>query len=433
MASEGKRVGAGLWALRITLGVMIAGGLAFVSCTGVRYQAIRVFAPEYQRAPPEPPLGEKLSVRFDGPSAELPRIAIELNPVGQGFIQTTDLQPFPGLPDLMIVLEKAGTAKWLSLGTGESGTWFQVSVLDASEQGLLGIAFHPRFLENGLFYLNYVTSSGGADVTRVAEWSIPAGGDPRKVRPSELRRIIEVAQPYQNHNAGQLQFGPDGLLYVGLGDGGWANDPHGHGQDPNTLLGAMLRLDVDRKDPGKEYAIPADNPFVGRSGYRPELWATGLRNPWRYAFDPAGRMIAGDVGQDRFEEIDLVERGANLGWNQREASHCFKPEEGCKVEGMTEPIFEYGREDGGSVTGGYVALGEAVPELRGKYVFGDFLTGSLWALDLPSAAGQKAKAFTLGRWPILPSTFGRDASGALYVSDYPDGVIYRIDAAPAGR
>jgi glucose/arabinose dehydrogenase len=406
---------------RVIFGVLLAGAIIAGSCTDLRYGLVSLFSPSY--APAAKRTGDRPQPIFDGNDVSRPKIAIELSEIATELVQPTDIQFVPGDPRLMIVLEKSGRAKWIDLDKRTAGTFFTVKVLDDSEQGLLGLAFHPQFQKNGRFFVNSTPRSGSDDVTRIAEWKVPPGSDLRKTAPKETETLLEIAQPYQNHNAGQLAFGPDGKLYIGMGDGGWANDPHGHGQNPRSLLGDMLRIDVDARDSGKKYAVPADNPFVGKKDYAPEIWAIGLRNPWRYTFDPQGRLIVADVGQDLHEEIDIVERGANLGWNIREAAHCFAPKTGCETKGLIDPIFEYGRDDGGSVTGGFVAKNAP---LAGKYVFGDFLSGRLWALDLPPAP---VKAYALGRWPILPSTFGIDAEGAIYVADYADGIVYRIDAA----
>ncbi|HHO50385.1 MAG TPA: dehydrogenase, partial [Deltaproteobacteria bacterium] len=226
------------------------------------------------------------------------------------------------------------------------------------------------------------------------------------------------------HDAGQLAFGPDGMLYVGLGDGGFRNDPLGAGQDRSTLLGSMLRLDV--RTPGR-YAVPDDNPFVGIAGVRPEIWAYGLRNPWRYSFTPDGRLVVADVGQNTWEEIDLVSRGDNLGWSLREGSSCFEPPKGCPTVDLTDPIYTYGRKDGGSVTGGVVWT--APGPLQGRYLFGDFSTGRLWALRLPqpgAAAGQ-AEVTALGRFDLRPSAFGRAPDGRVWVAGFARGAIYQIE------
>jgi glucose/arabinose dehydrogenase len=359
--------------------------------------------------------------------------------VARGFQKPTDLQFVPGGGGLAVVVEQTGGVRTVDLSHAlapgapvatPSGTVLEVAVRTDSEQGALGLAFHPKYAENGLFYLDW-TPKDGAMRSRISEWhSVRA--DLGKSLASGERIILEVAQPYSNHKAGQLAFGPDGFLYVGFGDGGWRFDPHGNGQNPDVLLGKMLRLDVNSRASGA-YGIPPDNPFIGRKGFRPEIWALGLRNPWRYSFDPLGRLVVGDVGQDRFEEIDLVAKGDNLGWNVREATHCFEPKEGCRQEGLVDPIYEYGRGAGQSVTGGYVYTGSAVPSLSGQYVFGDFVTGSIWTLKLPGqylASHDLVEATLLGTWPLLVSSFGRDEQGEIYLVDYSEGGIYRLVLGP---
>ena len=238
---------------------------------------------------------------------------------------------------------------------------------------------------------------------------------------------MTVFQPYANHDAGQLAFGPDGMLYIGWGDGGFRNDPKGSGQDRQTMLGAMLRVDIDNPDGGRAYGIPADNPFVNDAGTLDEIYAIGLRNPWRYSFAPDGRLVVADVGQDLWEEVSIVPAGGNLGWNLREGFHCFPPGGSCPSdEPLVEPIYEYGRDDGNSITGGFVDT-SGDEKLNGLYVFGDFVTGRLWAIDLPESGTATPRA--LGRWPILPSTFGQDTQGRVYVADFGSGTIYRIQAS----
>lgn len=350
-----------------------------------------------------------------------PALPIALTPVLDDVDQPTDIQAVPG-STLLIILQKSGTAIWFDPATKARGDWFTVKVNTRSEQGLLGLAFDPNFAKNGRFFLNYNLDVDGKRVTRIDAWK--SGPDPRTAKPTRRGTVLEVGQPYPNHDAGQLAFGPDGMLYVGLGDGGAANDPHGHGQDRGTLLGNMLRLDVRGALP---YAVPKDNPFVGQAGVRPEIWAYGLRNPWRYSFAPDGRLVVADVGQNTWEEITIVGRGENHGWATREAHVCFPIGKACAATGMVDPIYAYPRGDGNSVTGGYVYTGSAVPALKGKYVFADFGSGRFWALDLP-AKGQtaripEAKAFALGQFDLNPSTFGVGADGALYVGDYRGRVL----------
>jgi glucose/arabinose dehydrogenase len=352
--------------------------------------------------------------------------------VARGFAQATAIEFVPGGELRAVVLQKTGIARLVALSRpGEarpaeaksSTVLFEVKVRDRSELGLLEFAFSPKFRENGLFYVHYNPAEGEMR-TRVSEWFVPPARLGKEA-PKERRVILEVAQPYANHNGGGLAFGPDGMLYVGLGDGGSGGDPHDNSQKLSTLLGKMLRIDVSRKDPGREYGVPQDNPFVAVEGARPEIWAYGLRNPWRYSFDSKGRIIAGDVGQDSWEEISIVERGQNLGWRQREGAHCFSPREGCKTAGLTDPIFEYERTLGVSVTGGYVYTGKRIPALRGRYVFGDFATGRLWALELP-AVPKRVNATLLGRFSYSFSTFGRDAEGELYAADFGPGTVLRL-------
>jgi glucose/arabinose dehydrogenase len=358
---------------------------------------------------------------------------VDLEVTGRGFSENTDIQFVPGRPELAVILQKSGVAKVARLGSNapaeaeRSPTLLSLAVQTDSELGLLGLAFHPKFEQNGLFYLNYNPEQGKLR-TRIAEWHVPPA-EIGSASASERRVVLEVAQPFKNHNAGQLVFGPDGYLYVGLGDGGSGGDPHDNGQNLGALLGKMLRIDIDRKDPGLEYAIPPDNPFV-KGGARPEIWAYGLRNPWRYSFDPRGRLIVADVGQNLWEEIDIVAAGENLGWRQREGRHCYAPKEGCRTEGLVDPIFEYGRDLGQSVTGGYVYTGKGLPELSGQYVFGDFVTGRIWSLSLP-AERSDVQAKLLGEFSRAIATFGRDASGELYAGDFASGEILRFVPASA--
>jgi glucose/arabinose dehydrogenase len=352
---------------------------------------------------------------FDGPDAGRERIEVTLVPFVTEVPQPTDVVEVPGHPGRAIVLSKTGTAWLVDVQTGSKTRWFEVDVKTSIEMGLLGIAFSPTFATDGTLYVN----SNPTMVTRVARWQV----DPATLeRPLETDVLLEVPQPYANHNAGQLAFGPDGMLYVGFGDGGSRNDPHDHGQDRTTMLGSMLRIDVAGDG---AYRVPPDNPWVGVAGVPPETWAYGLRNPWRYSFDPQGRLVVADVGQNRFEEIDLVARGDNLGWKVREAEHCFEPETGCATEGMVDPIWSYGRDEGISVTGGFVWTASGA--LSGHYVFGDYGSGRLWALELPDSVRRVADVKALGRFPGLqPAAFGRAPDGTLWVCDFGSDAVYRI-------
>lgn len=383
-------------------------------------------------------VGATMAPQLEVGDAGAGAIAIRLRKIAEGMSEPTDIQFPPGDRRYGVVLQKGGSARWLDLERGAHGTWFDVAVRNVSEEGLLGLAFHPRFAHNGRFFINYVTTRGSQDISRVAEWRIT--GPPRdlpRTRASEFRVLMEVDQPYPNHNAGQLAFGPDGYLYIGWGDGGAANDPHNHGQDGRTWLGSMLRIDVDSElapDAGRAYAIPRDNPFLDNADFAPETWAYGLRNPWRYSFDPDGRLIVADVGQSRWEEIDIVQAGDNLGWNIREGFECFRSDRSaCEREDLVVPVVAYGRDLGGSITGGYVYTGSAIPALHGLYVFADFLSGRLFAMTLPADRKRPVhRPMSLGRWRIMPATFGRDARGELYVADFSSGDIFRIDASARG-
>jgi len=372
------------------------------------------------------PTAEAASVQDDDARREAsPRV--RFTTVASGFSQPVDLQFVPGTDGLAVVLEKQGRARLVQLSdSGEPATpgaeVLALPVRSGSELGLLGWAFHPRYLQNGLFYLND-NPEQGALRTRISEWQLPL--DAVGKQPPRLARVLlEIEQPFQNHDGGQVAFGPDGMLYIGMGDGGSRADPQRNGQNLGSLLGKMLRIDVNAQP---SYAVPADNPFRDSPGARPEIWAYGLRNPWRFSFDPRGRLIAGDVGQDRFEEVDIVERGDNQGWNVREAAHCFQPADGCASAGLVDPVFEYGRDAGNSITGGQVYLGQRIPGLRDKYVFGDYGSGRLWSLELPEQRERPGKAELLGRFQHAFSAFARDAKGEVYALDFARGLILRLD------
>lgn len=350
----------------------------------------------------------------------------KLTPVASGFSQITDLQFVPGRKTQLVVLQKEGKAVVVDLASGKRATILDLPVTTASEQGLLGLAFHPRFAENRRVYVNYTAREDGEVVTRIAEFTLAAGELPGAA--TNERILLRQVQPYPNHDGGQVLFGPDGMLYIGLGDGGSGGDPQGNGQKTSTFLGKMLRIDVDRRDPGKEYAVPPDNPFVGRQGFLPEIWLYGLRNPWRFSWDAKARLVIADVGQNRYEEVDVALRGENLGWNVREGFHCFDPPSGCRTEGLVDPVFEYGRDLGQSITGGYVYQGSRVPSLKGKYVFTDFVSGQLWAIDLPDPR-RRVTAGPIGATGRSVATFGRDADGELYLGDFSSGEVLRLDGA----
>ncbi len=299
---------------------------------------------------------------------------------------------------------------------------------EGNEEGLLGLAFHPSYESNGWFYVNYTASNPRRTV--IARYSV-SGADPSKADPASEQIILTFAQPYSNHNGGQLAFGPDGFLYIGTGDGGSGGDPQNNAQNRASLLGKLLRIDVDHPQGGKAYGIPADNPFANNSsGGAEEVYAWGLRNPWRFSFDPAtGRLWAGDVGQNRYEEVDIIEKGRNYGWRIMEGFACYNPQSGCDQTGLTKPIVEYGRDQGASITGGHVYRGPTVPELNGKYIYADFVTGRIWGLTYNGPADFTNELILNSGKNI--ASFGVDERGELYLCSF-DGSIYRFTPTVAG-
>jgi glucose/arabinose dehydrogenase len=280
-----------------------------------------------------------------------------------------------------------------------------------NEEGLLALAFHPDYAKNRRFFVCYTASNPRRSVLSSL---LASADDPNRADPASEEVILEVDQPYGNHNGATILFGADGFLYLSLGDGGWADDPHGHGQNLGTLLGSILRIDVDRRDEGRAYAIPADNPFVGRPGARGEIWAYGLRNVWRMSFDRAtGNLWAGDVGQNRHEEIDLIVRGGNYGWNLREGMHPFRS--GEPADPLIDPVIEYGRRDGWSVTGGHVYRGERNKRLRGSYLYADYVSGFMWALTYADGTVTAHRRISADDQRLHITSFGEDEAGELYV------------------
>jgi len=336
-----------------------------------------------------------------------------VTPVAAACGEVVDIQFAPD--GTLLIVDQAGAVRWVS--DTASGQWLSVPVATGNERGLLGLALHPRFSENRRFFLNYTSKRGGTLSSVVEEWQAGEGAWTSGAKP--VRVVYQVAQPFGNHNGGDLAFGPDGMLYIGFGDGGKWGDPHGHGPNKKTALGSMLRIDIDG---GVPYGVPADNPFVGRRDALPEVWAYGLRNPWRYAFDPKGRLIAGDVGQNKWEEITYVVAGGDHGWNALEGRHCYARSP-CSLAGTITPIWTYGRDVGQSVTGGVVAL---QGPWKGQYVFGDYLSGRIWVLPLPEV-GETAEPVLLGLFDGRISTFGRDGDGRVYLADWTGGRVYRLD------
>ena len=331
----------------------------------------------------------------------------------------------PGDTERLFVVQQTGEIRIIRDGTLLGRPFLDIGdlVSEGSEQGLLGLAFHPQFATSGRFYVNYTNTAGN---TRVAEYRVK-DDRPNEADPGSTRHVIGYDQPFSNHNGGHLAFGPDGYLYIGSGDGGSGGDPKGHGQRLNTLLGKILRIDVDGRDAGLPYAIPPDNPFVSRAGARGEIFAYGLRNPWRFSFDRTrGDLWIGDVGQNAVEEIDFLaagSSGANFGWNPFEGSQRFSD---SPVNGTaTPPVAEYSHDVGCSVTGGYVYRGEAISELRGQYLYADFCTGALFRQPAGPTPGAARRVTELNVQLSGVTSFGEDAAGELYVTQ-ADGTIYRL-------
>jgi quinoprotein glucose dehydrogenase len=298
------------------------------------------------------------------------------------------------------------------------------------EEGLLGLAFHPKFKENGQFFVYYTTTA--APHTSVISRFRVSSAAPDRADPQSEEEILRIPQPFWNHNGGTLAFGPDGYLYIGLGDGGGTRDPQGHGQNLGTLLGSILRIDVDRTSGDLKYAVPHDNPFVDRPGARPEIWAYGLRNVWRMAFDrKTGTLWAADNGEDLWEEIDLITRGGNYGWNLREGRHKFALHGSEARPDLIEPIWEYHHRVGLSIIGGCVYRGPRLPQLDGAYLYGDYVTGALWALRYDPQQGQVTENRSIQSSGLPVITFGEDEDGEVYVTTLlGGGIIYRFAPLP---
>jgi glucose/arabinose dehydrogenase len=351
--------------------------------------------------------------------------SVRLERVVDGLSFPLDFAGPQGDPSRQFIAEKGGRIRVLRDGVLIDTPFLDLSgrVSGGSEQGLLGIAFHPGYPGDGRFFVNYTDRAGD---THVASFRVSA--DPDVADAGSGADVLFVDQPFPNHNGGGLAFGPDGFLYIGLGDGGGAGDPAGNGQSLSTLLGKILRIDVEGASP---YAIPAGNPFGASPGARGEIWSYGLRNPFRFSFDRgSGDMYIGDVGQAALEEIDFAGRsngGQNFGWSRTEGTQCFGSAN-CDRSGITFPIAEYGHDAGCSVTGGYVYRGAAIPALQGEYFYGDFCSGFVRSLhvDGGSASGQR-------EWPELApgdsiTSFGQDAAGEIYVVT-AGGAVFRV--APA--
>jgi glucose/arabinose dehydrogenase len=331
----------------------------------------------------------------------------------------------------LFIVEKTGRIKVLARGAVSSRPFLNLStsVTRGPEQGLLGLAFHPRFATNRRYFVNFTDLAGD---TVIREYRASAT-DPNRTEAGSGRTILRIDQPYSNHNGGMIAFGPDGYLYIGTGDGGGGGDPGNRAQSTASLLGKMLRIDVNGTTSTRNYRIPASNPYVGRTG-RDEIWQRGLRNPWRWSFDRStGNLWIGDVGQRRYEEVDRAVRtasgpgrAANWGWRVMEGFHCYNPSSGCNRTGKRLPLLEYSHSSDGrcAVTGGHVYRGRSVGALVGWYVYGDYCSGEIFAVA--AGAASPASPVRLLDTSLLISSFGESAGRELFVVDL-GGAVYEID------
>jgi len=358
----------------------------------------------------------------------IPPVSIQVERVfpDLSFQEMTNLVQPDDTSDLIFVTEQRGVIYAFSANNSQQADIF-LDITDrvnrgGEEEGLLGLAFGPDYRENGYFYVYY----SAADPTRSVLSRFSLDQENTDVADPESEVIImEVEQPFSNHNGGQLAFGPDGYLYIGLGDGGGAGDPQGNGQNLGTVLGSILRIDVSGLSAPGDYEIPADNPFVGTEGARAEIWAFGLRNPWRFSFDlETGLLWAGDVGEHEREEIDIITKGANYGWNIMEGSHCYSPATGCNQSGLTLPLVDYDHSQGCSVTGGYVYRGDQVASLQGYYIYGDYCSGNIWALAYNGSV--VTENILLVDSGLSITSFGEDPAGNLYILDRQGGIYTMV-------
>ncbi|HEY0455659.1 MAG TPA: PQQ-dependent sugar dehydrogenase, partial [Verrucomicrobiae bacterium] len=372
-------------------------------------------------------------VCFGDETNHFPKVTMQLAYPNRTLNRPVWLCSEPGPVHSIFVVEQPGRILILPPKREEDSNMVQVflDITDrkpyaSNEEGLLGLAFHPKFRENGKFYIYYTQQNPKRNVlsemTVTSEY--PRRGDLKTERillESPKPYDTDPAKAYPNHNGGSLLFGPDGMLYLGLGDGGSGNDPHNNGQSLKTILGKVIRIDVDGRTGDLAYGIPKDNPFAGKGGgVREEIWAYGLRNPWRMSFDrETGELWAGDVGQNKWEEVDVIVKGGNYGWRIREGFHAFDTNAPPAQVELIEPVFEYGRMLGNSMTGGFVYRGKKLPALRGLYLCADFTTGTIFAIRREQ--GKVVESGVLLKQPrgLLPlpniASFGEDADGELYI------------------
>ena len=382
-----------------------------------------VAAPAAPASPDDPvPNGARQVPPFDPAS-----FTLEVEPVVSGLRAPLFVTHAGDGSGRMFIVEQGGTIRIAVNGQVQREPFLDVTslVVSGGERGLLGLAFHPRYRENGRFFI-YYTARGTGENT-VAAYRVSA--DPDHAEPRSTAILFAIPDRFPNHNGGMIAFGPDSYLYIGTGDGGSGGDPDRNGQNRQALLGKILRVDVDGGDP---YAIPPDNPFVGQDDALPEVWAYGLRNPWRFSFDRATNDLwIGDVGQNAYEEIDLQPAGSrggeNYGWNRMEASQCFPIGSRCSTDGLVMPVAEYPtRRPECAVTSGYVYRGSAYPALAGGYFYADYCSGRIWSLH-PGADGTWVPTELLDT-DLSISSFGEDEAGEVYLTDLAGGRVYRLTA-----
>ena len=338
------------------------------------------------------------------------------------FNQPVAIVAAPGQSNVWYIVEQAGKVIRLQQEKGklEHSVFIDIrNRVDSgpNEAGLLGMAFDPEFNNNGRFYLSYTGPGDGNPLESILS-RFSSNDNGLSADPGKEQILFRLDQPYSNHNGGNIQFGHDGFLYYGLGDGGWAGDPDGNGQNTHTLLGALLRIDVSGE---RGYSVPGDNPFV-KGGGKPEIYAYGLRNPWRWSFDrKTGALWLADVGQNKWEEVNRIVRGGNYGWNIREGLHCYSGD--CNRAGLIAPVVEYSHDHGCSITGGYVYRGSAIPFLEGTYLYGDYCSGTIWGMKIDGQKNYVARELLSTRLNI--ASFGEGNDGELYVVDL-NGKIFRI-------
>jgi len=394
----------------IALVTVIIGVALAAACGGGSTQQAPATQPPGATSSPVPPTASAVpapEVIADGYTADAAFPHID-------FTKMLGMQMVPGSSDIALVVSQDGVIRRAGLGDATTPAVFldiggRLIRDPGMEEGLLGLAFAPDYASSGKFYLYY---SAGNPRRAVVSRFVAQGNT---ADPASEHVLLEIEEPYANHNGGPLAFGPDGYLYIGVGDGGAGGDPHGNGQNKDVLLGKILRIDVS----GEDYTIPDHNPFA-RGGGRGEIWAYGLRNPWRLNFDPeTGALWAADVGQGEWEEIDRIAKGGNYGWNVMEGNHCFEPASGCDAAGLLPPRAEYGHDLGCSVTGGYVYRGSAMPELDGWYVYGDYCSGRVWAVN---TADDESAPVQLANTGATITSFAQDAAGELYLVTFDHGI-----------